>query len=281
MITISFMSANYVARQLNYHMTEGWRQGDEATQAYFRPLITYSRRFDALISEIAGLGFNAVDIWLAHLHYAWATREHIRIARTTLVRHRMAVTSTAGWFGNTRAEFERACWLTREVGAPVMGGNCALLTTDRAWMADTLRHYGLKFGYENHPERSIQEMLDKVGDGDEDVIGFCVDTGWFGTYGVDAVAALRAVGPRLFHVHLKDVVAPGGHRTCQLGTGVVPVVDCVRTLVEMGYKGAISIEHEPEDHNPNEECVASLALVKQVLRESMAIAGTGSQLLVR
>ena len=262
MNTLSFMSANYVARQLDYNMTEGWMQGDAATQAFFRPIETNAARFEEMIAEIAGLGFAAVDIWLAHLHYDWATEEHIRIARTTLARHHLELVSLAGWFGGTRAEFEKACWLAREMGAPVLGGNSALLVDDRDWMAEPLRRYGLKFGYENHPEKSIQEMTDKVGAGDADVIGFCVDTGWFGTYAVDAVAALRALGPRLFHVHLKDVTAAGAHETCRLGTGVVPIADCVRALVEMKYAGAISIEHEPEHYNPDEDCKASLALVK-------------------
>ncbi|HQY93053.1 MAG TPA: sugar phosphate isomerase/epimerase, partial [Caldilinea sp.] len=87
MNTLSFMSANYVARQLDYNMTEGWMQGDAATQEYFMPRETYAARFEDMIAEIAGLGFEAVDIWLAHLHYNWATEEHIRIARTTLARH--------------------------------------------------------------------------------------------------------------------------------------------------------------------------------------------------
>ena len=265
MNTLSFMSANYVARQLDYNMTEGWMQGDAATQAYFRPVETFAERFEAMIAEIAGLGFTALDLWLAHLHYAWATEEHIRIARATLARHNLALVSLAGGFGAERGEFEQACRLAQEMGAPVLGGNSALLTADRAWMAATLRGYDLKFGYENHPETSIQEMLDKVGQGDDDVIGFCVDTGWFGTHQVDAVAALRAVAPQLFHVHLKDVRAAGAHETCRLGAGVVPIVDCLHALQEIGYAGAISIEHEPEHYNPNAECVASLALVQRTL----------------
>lgn len=265
MNTLSFMSANYVARQLDYNMTEGWMQGDAATQAYFKPIETYAERFESMIAEIVGLGFRAVDIWLAHLHYAWATEEHVRIARTTLARRNLALVSMAGGFGGTRAEFEKACWLAQEMGAPVLGGNSALLTSDRAWMAETLRRYELKFGYENHPEKSIQELVDKVGQSDDDVIGFCVDTGWFGTYGVDAVAALRAVQPRLFHVYLKDVTAAGAHHTCRLGAGVVPIVDCLDALKQMGYAGAISIEHEPESYNPDADCRASLVLVERTL----------------
>ena len=94
------------------------------------------------------------------------------------------------------------------------------------------------------------------------MIGFCVDTGWFGTHNYDAVAALRVLAPRLFHVHLKDVLAPGAHDTCRYGRGCVPIEACVRTLVDLGYTGGISIEHEPDHYNPNEDVVANLAMVK-------------------
>jgi hypothetical protein len=45
-------------------------------------------------------------------------------------------------------------------------------------------------------------------------------------------------------LHLKDVTGPGAHKTCRLGAGVV---------------------HEPEEYNPNDDCVASLALVRRAL----------------
>ena len=199
MNTLSFMSANYVARQLDYNMTEGWMQGDSATQAFFRPIETYAARFEDMIAEIAGLGFTAVDIWLAHLHYDWATEEHIRIAAHDagapspdagepgrLVSAARAPNSRrrAGW----RRKWARRCWAAT--------ARCSS-TIATGW-PKPCANTALKFGYENHPEKSIQEMTDKVGAGDEDVIGFCVDTGWFGTYAVDAVAALRAVGAAPF-----------------------------------------------------------------------------------
>jgi sugar phosphate isomerase/epimerase len=247
-------------------MTQGWMEGDDATNAWFRPLATYAERFDAMIQEIARLGFTAVDIWLAHLHWSWATDEHVAVAQAVLVRHGMAVSSLAGGFGGTRAEVERSCQLAAALGAPILGGNTALLAEDRAGLAALLRAYGLRFGYENHPEKSAAELLAKIGGADEaataDVIGVCVDTGWFGTHRVDAVAALRAVAPRLVYVHLKDVLAAGGHETCRYGTGCVPIQACVRALLELGYAGSISIEHEPELYNPNDDCRASLALVQ-------------------
>jgi hypothetical protein len=48
--TISFMSANYVPREVGYAM-HGWGHGDRATNEAFRPLDTYEQRLDDLLRE--------------------------------------------------------------------------------------------------------------------------------------------------------------------------------------------------------------------------------------
>jgi sugar phosphate isomerase/epimerase len=73
------------------------------------------------------------------------------------------------------------------------------------------------------------------------------------------------VRDRLFFVHLKDVKSPGGHVTCRYGDGCVPVRACVETLKEIKYFGGISIEHEPEDHSPDQEVSESRSLLEQWL----------------
>jgi sugar phosphate isomerase/epimerase len=259
------MTANYVAREIGYNMTKGWMEGDDATNAWFAPLDTYAERFGGLVAEIKGLGFDALDLWLAHLNWRWATGEHIAIARRTLETADMRIASLAGWFGGTPEEFSAACRLSQALGVEILGGSTGLLDGDRDTLAAIARAHGVKLGYENHPERNTEEMYAKIGAAHADVIGFCVDTGWFGTHGYDAVTALREVSPRLFHVHLKDVLAPGSHETCRYGRGCVPIAACVRTLADLGYTGGISIEHEPEHYNPNEDVVANLHMVRSWL----------------
>jgi sugar phosphate isomerase/epimerase len=266
MNTLSFMTANYVARQIGYNMTQGWMEGDDATNAYFAPLETYPERFGALLAEIKGLGLDAIDLWLGHLNWRWATDAHIAIARGALDEAEMTVASLAGWFGGTPEEFVAAARLGQQMEVAILGGSSGLLDGQHATLAEIARSHGVRLGYENHPERNTAEMYAKIGAGNEDVIGFCVDTGWFGTHGYDAVTALREVSPRLFHVHLKDVLGPGSHETCRYGRGCVPIEACVRTLVELGYTGGISIEHEPEHYNPNDDVVASAAMVRAWLR---------------
>ncbi len=256
------MSANYVARQLGYNMTNGWGQGDGATNDYYRPVETFRERFGEFLSSIRLMGFDAVDLWTAHLNWAWATAEHITIAVDLLRAYKLRVASLAGAFGSTPSEFESACKLAVAVQTQILGGGAALLTSDRAAVVALLKQYKLKFAIENHPEKTPEAMLEKIGDGGQGTIGTALDTGWYGTQGYDAVQAVQKLGKHIFHVHLKDVIAVGGHETCRFGRGCVLVGACVRALEEIGYRGDYSVEHEPEKFDPTGDCVASAAMLR-------------------
>ena len=277
MPVLSFMSANYVARTLGYHMTQGWMEGDASTNAYFRPLATFETRFEAIVRDIHAMGFRAMDIWTAHLNPAWATPEHIAQARRVLARYEMAVVSLAGGFGETVAEVTASCQLAKAMGTDVLGGGTSLLFSDRSRRVATLKTHGVRLGVENHPEKTPEELLQKIGESDPEVIGVAVDTGWFGTHGYDAAQAIERLGNRVFHVHLKDIYPPqfdsppgvtlkgNGHETCAFGEGVVPLEACVRALEKIGYTGALSIEHEPEDFDPTDDIRTSLTRLQQGL----------------
>lgn len=260
---ISFMSANFVAKQLNYQMTEGWNQGVAATSAYFAPLTTFGERFDALLTSVRQLGFDTLDLWTAHLDPAWVTAQHLATARQLLTQHGLAVASLAGKFGATRERFEASCRIAAALEVPVLGGSTPLLSEDPGFMAATLKRYGRTFGLENHGETTPEALLAKLSD---DAFGVAVDTGWFATRGYDAARALEALAERLVHVSLKDIREVGQHRTCRFGEGIVPLRECVAVLRRVGYSGAISIEHEPEFFDPSDDVRASLALLQTWLR---------------
>lgn len=273
------MSANFVAREIGYNMPDGWSQGDTATNDWFRPLDTYSERLDTMLAEVAEMGFTAIDIWAAHLHYAWATPVHIRIMRDLLKKHGLRPVGYAGFVGGGEDNLRAACQICVDLKIPLLGGNIELFSKDRAKTVEILREFGVQFALENHPEQSAEEVLQKLGTGDEDFVGVAVDTGWFATQKADVLTALKAIGKRLFHLHLKDVLAPRstpsgfpmadmGHETCRLGEGIVPVKEVVRLVRGLGYDGAIAIEHEPEHTDPRDDCRASLADLKQWLAEA-------------
>jgi sugar phosphate isomerase/epimerase len=171
------------------------------------------------------------------------------------------VLSYGGWFGSTPEEFTSVCDLAVALGAPVLGGSTNMLEKDRAFVVRALKERGLRLGLENHPE-SVEQMLDRIGDGGEGTIGTTVDTGWYGTHAIDAADAIERLAPHVFLVHLKDVREVGEHNTCRYGDGVVPIERCVRVLQRMGYSGSISVEHEPEHYDPTGEIADNLRMLR-------------------
>jgi len=81
-------------------------------------------------------------------------------------------------------------------------------------------------------------------------------------------AAIEELRDYLFHIHLKDVLHVGEpHETCLYGQGIVPIEECVWTLQRVGYAGAITVEHEPEDHDPTEEIKQAFDMLRAWLKE--------------
>jgi sugar phosphate isomerase/epimerase len=263
---ISFMLANYCARQVGYNMTGGWGQGSRATIDYFGPEETFEPRFEQYLSDVRAMGFDAVDMWTDIMGLPNATEKHVAAAKELFREYDLAVCSYGGWFGSSRQEFVTVCDVAVALGVRLLGGSTSLLARDRNFVVDTLKKYDLRLGLENHPQ-SPDQMLDEIGDGGDGTIGTTVDTGWYGTNGVDAAEAIERLAPYVFLVHLKDVREVGAHNTCRYGEGVVPVERCVRVLQEMGYSGSISVEHEPEQFDPTEDCVASLQTLKGWLQK--------------
>ena len=260
---ISFMSANYVAAELGYGAADEWGPFDVATNAAFEPLETFPERFDALLASITDIGYDAIDLWFAHLNWRWATPEHVAIAREALTRHGVRVVSFAGGIGSTAADVEAACRLANDLDVDLIAGLGGIVHTDRDRAVEVLDAHGVRFGLENHPERTPAEVLAAIGDAGS--LGAAVDTGWWATQGYDPVDAIRELSDRLFHVHLKDVEEPGTHISCMHGEGCARIADCVDALLELGYAGAVSIEHEPYDRDPTAECARMLTLIREQL----------------
>lgn len=244
---ITYMTANEVARETGWAM-HGWGHGDRLTNEAFAPLETYADRFDALLGRARALGFDAVDVWGAHLSPDWATPEHVAIAREGLARHELTVASYATWVGP--GNVRRACELARALGTRLIGAG---FSGDARQLAPVLREHGVVLAVENHPERTPDEVLAKI-ELSRETMAATVDTGWWATQGYDPARAIQELGSHVAHVHLKDVLHEGEpHRTCVWGQGIVDVEACLRALLRIDYAGAYTVEHEPEDRDPSEE----------------------------
>jgi sugar phosphate isomerase/epimerase len=273
MHTLSFMGANFVARELDWSMPRGWGQGVRAAHEWFEPEETFAERFGELLDEVVALGFDTFDLWCAHLEAEWATDERIAAAREAAATRGIRFASYAGGpYGDTPAEFERTCALAAALDIPILGGYSALGDSDPVAAAALLEKYDLRYGRENHPEKTPAEILAKISALPSDRVGVTVDTGWFATQGYDAAAAIRELGDRVEYIHLKDVLAAGAHDTCALGEGIVDIADCLRAVDDIGYTGVLSIEHEPEEGDPRDAVARSRELVERLLSGAAGVA---------
>ena len=263
MRTISFITANFVGRALGYRGPDDWMVHDAATVKAASP-----ERFLEMTQEIVAAGFEAVDVWTAHCHWLHHDREdYLEQVKGFCSQFDLTITSYAGGLEvKGREDVERVFKFMKQLGAPLLaGGMRGLPPAELCPMVDELcAAYNVRWGFENHPERSVAEIMEKIDGGRHERVGVALDTGWCGTQGVDALEAVRRINEagKLFIVHLKDVTEAGRHETCAIGEGIVPCEGVVRYLVEAGWRGTICIEHEPYDRDPMPEIVRSAGRVR-------------------
>lgn len=117
---------------------------------------------------------------------------------------------------------------------------------------------------------------------DATLMGICLDVGHYLVGGGDPVAALRSLGPRVTHVHLKDVdpevlarLRSGGldgftgavraRLFTELGAGILDLPGVLEALVDRDYDGWLMIEQDSCWGPPSE----SAAIGRRVLAETL------------
>jgi len=259
---IGFQTANYFAR------ATGFKSGmDEWGEAERKVIENFSlAEFERICSDIKGAGFQSIELWMGHAFPKFMTPYMAEELKTILEKHRLDVYSFSCSLGDpihyprwTRLCFETAKMLGIDLitsgiskeSAPVIYSLC--------------KEFGVRVAAENHPEKHPEEIRAVIGDYG-DLIGACVDTGWFGTQGFDAPKALMYLRENLINVHLKDVKEIGRHNPVELGTGVANISECVDVLKEIGYNHTISIEQESGQYDPTDECATALTWVTERLK---------------
>lgn len=263
MMHVSFITANFVAREVKYELRPfNWGTADRATVDAFQGS-QFSQKFDQLCREVKAAGFDNIDLWVAHLNPFIASESMVEEAAAILKQHGLRVVAYTGGLGRpdiNRADAEKVYETAKAIGAPVLGVGLNPANAQLAY--DLGKEYGIKYAIENHPEKNPQELLARIGDYGE-VIGVTQDTGFWGQFGYDAIKATRELKDHLFHMHLKQVhQTPDGWHSCAYDEGVVDIQGVVNTLKEIGYSGAISVEHEPAYEDPMPAVVHSAKLLR-------------------
>jgi sugar phosphate isomerase/epimerase len=119
----------------------------------------------------------------------------------------------------------------------------ALDTVSRNLRQLSDRHPDMLFNFENHDGASLRpevcrEILEAV---DRANIRMNFDPINFERAGVNGLAALELVRPRVGHVHLKGLERG---EFCEFGVGDVDLGPVLRALESSGYQGAFTVEYE-------------------------------------
>ncbi|MCL4543214.1 MAG: sugar phosphate isomerase/epimerase [Chloroflexi bacterium] len=263
---LSFITANFVAREAGYALRPfNWGRAAQATVQGFHGS-QFGQKFDELCRLIKEAGFVNVDLWVAHLDPQVATSSQVDEARAILQQHGLRIVAYTAGLGRpdmSRQEGERIYEVAKAIEAPLLG--VGLHPTNARLAYELGKEYGIKYAIENHPERNPQELLARIGDFGE-VIGVTQDTGFWGQFGYDAVRATRELKDYLLHVHLKQVhQTEDGWHSCAYEEGVVNVYGVAEALRQLGYSGAVSVEHEPHHEDPMPAVVRSARALRQWL----------------
>ncbi len=249
---VAVNTANLVGRISGYrYELAHWGEQHQKTIA-----ATDATAWRSICRDIAAAGYKAVEVWEAHAAPEALDAAKARLWRQILDDHGLV---PIGYAGGLRPGTVQVCqWL----GIPRINGGLRDLRPDAA--TELCRASGVSFNLENHPEKSVEEILKPIGGGNE-WLGVCVDTGWLGTQGVAAPEAILKLDFLVRHVHVKDVRRAGGHETCRLGDGIVNIPGVLQALKRIQYKGWYSWEDEPEDRNPLDLARWTLSYLQQQL----------------
>lgn len=130
--------------------------------------------------------------------------------------------------------------------------------------------YDIKIAVHNHgPEDkqfpTPQSVLEVVKNMDPRC-GLCIDCGHTARTGVDLVESIRAAGPRLHSMHIKDLKNPTAKESqCDVGEGDLPIVGIIQQLHKMHYTGGVMLEYEINENDPLLGMQKSLAYLRGVL----------------
>lgn len=108
--------------------------------------------------------------------------------------------------------------------------------------------YDLKVAFHNHPKPTAlwhPETIWQALEGRHANLGFCADVGHWASSGLDPLAVVQKIAPRVHSFHLKDrtSITEWSH-DCPFGTGVLNLPAILDEAREHGFCGNVSIEYE-------------------------------------
>ncbi len=164
-----------------------------------------------------------------------------------------------------RAKFE---YCKRAGVKVIVAGDPAPATLPR--VEKFVKEYDIKIAIHNHgPEDKIfpspLDVLKFVKNMDPRM-GCCIDVGHCVRAGTDVIEAIKAAGPRLFNMHMKDLTSfTSKESQVAVGEGKMPIRRIFEALSEIKYPGWVDLEYEVHGDDPMPGVTQSFAYMRGVL----------------
>jgi sugar phosphate isomerase/epimerase len=164
-----------------------------------------------------------------------------------------------------RAKFE---YCKRAGVKVIVAGDPAPATLPR--VEKFVKEYDIKIAIHNHgPEDKIfpspLDVLKFVKNMDPRM-GCCIDVGHCVRAGTDVIEAIKAAGPRLFNMHMKDLTSfTSKESQVAVGEGKMPIRQIFEALSEIKYPGWVDLEYEVHGDDPMPGVTESFAYMRGVL----------------
>jgi len=132
------------------------------------------------------------------------------------------------------------------------------------------KEYNIKIAIHNHgPEDkhfpspfTVLKAIKGLGP----LMGMCIDVGHATRAGADVVEAIKAAGPRLLDMHIKDLANPHEAKSqVPVGDGVLPIPAFFQALIGIHYKGHVMLEYEINMDDPLPGMIKSFAYMRGVI----------------
>ncbi|MEX1115679.1 MAG: sugar phosphate isomerase/epimerase [Akkermansiaceae bacterium] len=126
------------------------------------------------------------------------------------------------------------------------------LTTEALGSIDTLeklaKEYDIKVCFHNHPKPTALWNPDTISaalEGRHANLGFCADIGHWASSGLDPVAVIKKIAPRVLSFHMKDreSIEKWSHDR-PFGTGVIDNIAILDEVRKHGFAGNVTVEYE-------------------------------------
>ena len=224
------------------------------------------------LRHVEGLGLHYIEFFGAHFSPD-ASDEQIAQMKKTLTNAGIKLNAHGvNGFGKDHEANRKLFEFARKAGFRNLTANPAPDAFDS--LDKLVDEYNIRIAIHNHGPGALYDGLETVTqrlEGRHKLIGACIDTGHVLRSGGDPVAWTRALGNRVFALHLKDV-AEKQDRTHDvvLGEGHLDMVGLFRALKEIKFPadGSLSVEYESNPDNPVEDVRQCLVVTREAIAKA-------------